>query len=32
MTWDAKEFLSGIYFVKFSAGDYTSTKKLILMK
>ncbi|MCK4353305.1 T9SS type A sorting domain-containing protein [candidate division WOR-3 bacterium] len=32
ITWDAKEFLSGIYFVKFSAGDYTSTKKLILMK
>ncbi|MCK4351773.1 T9SS type A sorting domain-containing protein [candidate division WOR-3 bacterium] len=33
VNWDAKEFPSGIYFVKLRAGDnYTSTKKLILMR
>ncbi|MCK4353126.1 T9SS type A sorting domain-containing protein [candidate division WOR-3 bacterium] len=30
--WDAKEFSSGIYFVRFTAGDYKTTKKLILMR
>ncbi len=30
--WDGEEFSTGIYFAKFVAGDYKSTKKLILMK
>ena len=30
-SWDAKELASGIYFVKFEAGDYKKVKKLILM-
>ncbi|MCK4352954.1 T9SS type A sorting domain-containing protein, partial [candidate division WOR-3 bacterium] len=32
VNWDAKGFASGIYFVRFVAGDYKATKKLILMK
>ncbi|MCK4352774.1 T9SS type A sorting domain-containing protein, partial [candidate division WOR-3 bacterium] len=32
INWDAKEFPSGIYFTKLDAGNYTSTKKLILMR
>jgi hypothetical protein len=30
--WDASNFPSGIYFYKLEAGDYTETKKMILIK
>ncbi|MBC8313579.1 MAG: T9SS type A sorting domain-containing protein, partial [Candidatus Cloacimonetes bacterium] len=30
--WNAKDQSSGIYFYKLTAGNYTSTKKMILMK
>ena len=30
--WDAKDQSSGIYFVKFVAGDYMATQKITLMK
>jgi hypothetical protein len=31
-TWDASEFSSGVYFYSLSAGEYTSTKKMNLLK
>jgi len=31
-TWDALNFPSGVYFYKLSAGDYTETKKMLLVK
>jgi len=30
--WNADKFSSGVYYYKLSAGDYTETKKMILMK
>jgi len=30
--WDATDAASGIYFYKLSAGDFTNTKKMVLMK
>jgi hypothetical protein len=30
--WDASEFPSGVYFYKLSAGDFTETKKMVLVK
>lgn len=32
VTWNAEKFASGIYFSRITAGDFTSTKKMILMK
>jgi len=32
VTWDASEISSGIYFYKLSAGDYTETKRMMLVK
>jgi hypothetical protein len=30
--WDASNYPSGVYFYKLSAGDYTATMKMVLMK
>jgi hypothetical protein len=30
--WDASAFSSGVYFYKLSAGDFTETKKMMLLK
>jgi len=32
VTWDATEISSGIYFYKLTAGDYTETKRMMLVK
>lgn len=32
VTWDAQAMASGLYIYKISAGDFTQTKKMILMK
>ena len=32
MEWDAGNYASGVYFYKFISGDYTDTKKMVLMK
>lgn len=32
IAWDASDFASGIYYYKIEAGEFTSTRKLILMK
>jgi len=32
ITWDTKYLTSGVYFVRFQAGRFNQTKKLILMK
>ena len=32
VTWDASDVSSGIYFYKLTAGDYTETKRMILVK
>ncbi len=32
MSWDASNLPSGVYFYKFSAGAFTSTKKMTLLK
>lgn len=32
ISWDAKKFPNGIYFVRFQAGDYQEVKKLILLR
>jgi len=32
VTWDASEVSSGIYFYKLSAGDFTETMRMILVK
>jgi hypothetical protein len=30
--WDAGDYSSGLYFYKLTAGDYTATKKMVLLK
>jgi photosystem II stability/assembly factor-like uncharacterized protein len=30
--WDAANFSSGVYFIKFTAGDFTKSNKMILLK
>ncbi len=30
--WDGSKFASGVYYYKLTAGDYTETKKMILLK
>jgi hypothetical protein len=30
--WDASKFTSGVYYYKLTSGDYTETKKMILIK
>ncbi|MFQ5870433.1 MAG: T9SS type A sorting domain-containing protein, partial [Candidatus Zixiibacteriota bacterium] len=32
VTWDASKVSSGVYFYKLSAGDYTLTKKMNLLR
>lgn len=32
VVWNASKYSSGVYFYKLTAGSYTSTKKLVLMK
>jgi photosystem II stability/assembly factor-like uncharacterized protein len=32
VTWDASNYPSGVYFYKLTAGDYTKTRKMILIK
>ena len=32
VTWDASNAASGIYFYKVTAGSFTDTKKMVLMK
>ena len=32
ITWNAKEYMSGIYFVKLIAGEHLQTQKLVLLK
>jgi hypothetical protein len=32
ISWDAAAMASGVYFYRFSAGDYTATKKMVLLK
>jgi len=32
VTWEDSEAASGVYFYKLSAGDYTETKRMILVK
>jgi len=32
VVWDASEVSSGLYFYKLSAGDYTETKRMMLVK
>ena len=30
--WNASEFPSGVYYYKLTAGEYSETKKMILVK
>ena len=32
LVWDASQHSSGVYFVNFQAGSYSTTKKLMLIK
>ncbi len=32
VTWDGSYYPSGVYFYKLSAGSFTETKKMVLMK
>ncbi len=32
VNWDASNYPSGVYFYKLTAGDYSLTKKMVLIK
>jgi hypothetical protein len=32
VTWDASDMASGVYFYRIQAGEYTATKRMVLMK
>ena len=32
VTWEASDASSGVYFYKLTAGDYTETKRMMLVK
>jgi flagellar hook assembly protein FlgD len=32
LEWNAENFPSGVYYYNISAGDYTETKKMVLIK
>jgi flagellar hook assembly protein FlgD len=32
VSWDASQYTTGIYFYRLTAGDYTETKKMLLIK
>ncbi len=32
VTWDASEMASGVYFYRLTAGDFTETRRMVLMK
>ena len=32
VNWNASDYASGVYFYKISAGEFTATKKMVLMK
>jgi hypothetical protein len=32
VTWDATDFASGVYFYRLTVGDFTQTKKMVLLK
>ncbi len=32
VSWDASQYTSGVYFYRLVAGNFTQTKKLLLMK
>ena len=32
ITWDASNYSSGIYFYKIQAGDYSKTKRMVVIK
>jgi hypothetical protein len=32
LTWDASDNASGVYFYKLTAGDFSATKKMVLLK
>jgi hypothetical protein len=32
VTWDASKYSSGIYFYKLQSGDFTQTRKMLLVK
>jgi hypothetical protein len=32
MNWEAKDLTSGVYFYRLTVGDFTATKKMVLIK
>jgi hypothetical protein len=32
VTWDGTNYPSGVYFYRLTAGDYSNTKKLVILK
>jgi hypothetical protein len=30
--WDARDYASGVYFYRFRAGDFSATRKMVLIK